>query len=217
MNWNVSGLIIEGISGTGKTSVLKSLLKHREFLDKPFISSVVFSEHQTQRVLEYKEKTKGLKPADNIGLLTGIVETLELFNNRLGQTDFLKRKRGNHKLVYLLERFHLTHIYHYDHMGWEMVKGIDKRLNKLNAKMCVLKVKNEIIEDRIITNRKKGWVDYLKRYGKTKEEIVKYYIERQEEVLVMSELSSLPTIVIDTTNSKVEDVVNKIIKFWGIF
>jgi adenylate kinase len=211
--WNISGLIIEGVCGTGKTAVLRELLRSDAFLNRPFVSSIVFSEHQTQRVLEQKERTEGLEPGDNIGLLEGIVEMLESMNGKLNKTDFLKRKRVDQKLVYVLERFHLTHACDYDHMKWNMVKGVDTRLRKLNAKLCVLKAQDEVIGDRIMRNRDPCWVDYLRRFGSTREEIVGHFVEAQQEMLRMSELTSLPVIVIDTTNSKPEDVANQIIGF----
>jgi thymidylate kinase len=215
-DWNVSGLIIEGVCGTGKTAVLRELLRSDAFLNRSFVSSIVFSEHQTQRVLEQKERTEGLDPVDNIGLLEGIVGMLESMNNRLNRADFLARNRVDQKLVYVLERFHLTHVCDYDHIEWEMVKEIDARLSKLNARLCVLKAQDEAIGDRIMRNRGPCWLDYVKRFGNTREEIVEHYVEAQQEILKMSELTSLPVIVIDTTSSKPEDVTGQIIEFWGI-
>ena len=61
MNKNVQGLILEGISGTGKSSVLRALLRHDFFVQKPFFSSLVLSEHHTQRVLEAIEKERAIK------------------------------------------------------------------------------------------------------------------------------------------------------------
>ncbi len=65
-NWNISGLIVEGISGTGKTALFRALLSSDRFIHKPFLSTVALSEYQTQRVLERRERETGLEVADNL-------------------------------------------------------------------------------------------------------------------------------------------------------
>ena len=65
----MKGLILEGVPGTGKTTLLKSMLRSRRYVDRSFLSTIVLSEHQTQRVLEAKEEEEGLDRHDNVALL----------------------------------------------------------------------------------------------------------------------------------------------------
>ena len=85
--WNMNGLILEGIAGSGKSSVLRALTTHEVWTRKPHLSSIVLSEHQTQRALEAKERREGLQIEDHLDLLAEIVGMLEQFSRRLRQMD----------------------------------------------------------------------------------------------------------------------------------
>ena len=104
--WNVSGLILDGICGTGKTTIFRSIIQSERFVQKSFLSSVVLSEHQTQRVLERKEREKGLASSDNVCLLDQHVAYLELMRDRLEQMQWSENNRTNMRIPYLFERFH---------------------------------------------------------------------------------------------------------------
>jgi len=214
-NWNISGLILEGICGTGKTTVLRAIVQSDRFVKKSFLSSIVLSEHQTQRVLERKEKEEGLTSADNLALLDQHVRYLESLRDRLDETDWCQNNRTNMRVPYIFERFHFTHIYHYSHMNWEDVQNIDSRLANLNCKLCLFTIDHSLLEHRIITGRTSGWLDYLKRYGKTNEEILEYYDKQQKLLRSLCEKSKLDTLIVNTTDMSVEKTLNQVLDFWG--
>jgi thymidylate kinase len=214
-NWNISGLILEGICGTGKTTVFRTLLQSDRFVQKSFLSSIALSEHQTQRVLEQKEREKGLTSADNLVLLDQHITYLESMRDRLDQMQWCESNRANMRIPFLLERFHFTHVYHYPHMCWEDVQGIDSRLANLNCKVCLLTIDESIFEHRIITSRDSAWREYLRRYGETNDEILKYYSRQQKLLLSLCEKSKLRTLIVDTTDSNIDKVVDQVLDFWG--
>lgn len=212
--WNLSGLILEGVCGTGKTTILRSLQQSERFSCRSFLSAIVLSEHQTQRVLEWKEKEVGLTTADNVGLLNQHVSYLEAVQDRLSQMNWCQNNRTNMRIPYLFERFHFTHVCHYNHMSWSHVEDIDRRLSELNCKLCLFTVDESKLEDRIICSRNAAWRDYLSRYGRTDDEIIAYYAEQQRHLLSLCEKSELDVLVVDTTNIVVEETLGQVIDFW---
>jgi ABC-type glutathione transport system ATPase component len=112
------GLILEGVSGSGKTTILQALLRSGRYLERGHLSSLVLTEHHTQRVLEPKQRREGLSVKDNVGLLRRHVETIGALEAHLRRTDWTARARTRHRVSYVLERFHLTHVCHYPHVAW---------------------------------------------------------------------------------------------------
>jgi len=216
-SWNISGLIIEGIAGTGKSTAIRSLLVSEAWIKKGHISSIVLSEHQTQRVLEANEKLGPLQVQDHQILLSKIVSMLEQFNSGLQAMDWSARNRQAHKLPFLLERFHFTHVFHYPGMTWEDVDDIDARLAVLNAKVCMLTINPVVMKQRIVGDtNKNGWQSFLQRFGKSDDEIIEHFIIQQEHLIRLTKLTRLPCRIIDTSNTPTQRVVEEMLDFWAL-
>jgi hypothetical protein len=215
MNWDVSGLIIEGICGTGKTTLVHALTKSAPFVQKSYPSSIVLSEHHTQRVLEQKESMEGLTPDDNLKLLEFYVQFFEKMHERSSQMDWSARNRTNHRLPYLLERFHLTHVYHYG-LTWEHVRSIDERLSKINCKLCILEIDDTDMEQRIFKRNEAGWLKYLHIFGNSNSEIIDHYKKQQDLLLGLLHKTRLEWLKINTSVISVEETVSRLIAFWNI-
>lgn len=213
--WNMSGLIIEGICGTGKTVLLNALIQSERFVKKNYPSSVILSEHQTQRVLERKEREEGLTVFDNIRLLDQHISYLEQLNLQLDQMQWCRYNQTDMRIPYILERFHFTHVYHYDHMLWNNVIKIDQRLAGINCKTCILTVNSEILASRLFTGRDETWMNYLKRFGSSREEILDYFVRQQDQLLNLVDISDLETLVIDASYPNTEKAVEIVLDFWG--
>jgi len=214
-NWNISGLILEGVCGTGKSTVFRALQQSERFSRRSFLSAIVLSEHQTQRVLERKEREVGLAVADNVGLLDQHVSYLEAVRDRLDQMEWCQNNRTNMRVPYILERFHFTHVYHYPHMTWEHVQPIDHRLSELNCKLCLLTISDALLQERIIDNRNAAWREYLSRYGQTDEEILQHYATQQQVLRDLCKRSEIDSLILDTSLIGVDDAVNQAMDFWG--
>jgi hypothetical protein len=215
MNWDISGLIIEGICCTGKTTLVHALTRSAPFVQKNYPSSVVLSEHHTQRVLERKESREGLTPNDHLELLEFYVQFFEKVQERSNQTDWNARNRTNHRLPFLLERFHLTHVYHYG-LAWNHVQCIDERLTKINCKLCLLEINETDMERRIILERDEGWRKYVHQFGRSNLEIVDYYKRQQDLLLSLLQRTKLEWMRINTSETTVEETLSQVLTLWNI-
>jgi len=212
---NVSGIILEGIAGTGKTTALKALIGRDEWKDRAFLSSVVLTEHQTLRVLEAK-KDAGIAKEDNLSLLDIHIAYLETLTNYLSETDWLERDRSAQKVPFIFERFHLSHAYHHEHLQWDDLLEIDQRLFNLNALVFLFTIEPEDMQERIINDYKKnGWQDYLQTLGKNDREILDHFVKKQNELLNFAEKSKLPVMHINSSELTSDEIVEKIITNWA--
>ncbi len=215
MNWDVSGLILEGICCTGKTTLVRALTRSAPFVQKTYPSSIVISEHHTQRVLERKESSEGLTPEDHLELLEFYVQFFEKVHERSSQMDWSARNRTNHRLPFLLERFHFTHVFHYG-LAWEHVTSIDERLARINCKLCVLEINETDLEQRIILERDEDWQRYIHQFGHSNIEIVDYYKRQQDLLLGLLQRTKLEWLRVNTSEIRIEEIVSQVLTFWSI-
>lgn len=204
------GIILEGISGTGKTSVFESLAKHEKIQLIPAKSKLILSEHHTQRILELEEQQGILTPQHHIELLDQLVAFMEQLNHRTTHRGWHSDHLQEQDLFFLFERFHLTHVFRFPSMNWSQVVAIDHRLKSLGTFLCLLTVNAETLEKRLFSRRNKCWLNYLKQYGASPSEIVDTLLNRQKVAQELTALSSLPTLVIDTSENTIDQVTNLI-------
>mgnify|MGYP001100720156 CR=1 FL=1 len=204
------GIILEGISGTGKTSVFEALIKHEKVQSIPAKSKLILSEHHTQRILELEEQQGILTPEHHTELLDQLVAFIEQLNHRTTHRGWHSDHLQEQDLFFLLERFHLTHVFRFPYMNWSQVVVIDHRLESLGAVLCLLTVNAETLEKRLFSRRNECWLNYLKQYGNSPSEIVDTLITRQKVAQELTALSSLPALVIDTSDNTIDQVTHLI-------
>ena len=208
------GLIIEGVSGTGKTAVLDNLLRHTFLADLPASSRLVLTEHHTQRVLEGKEQAGLLQPRDHIQLLDNIVTFLETLQARTCERGWDRKPLTDADLFFILERFHLSHVFRFSHMSWDDVLFIDERLYTVGAHLCLLTANEAALESRLFARKNACWNHYLKQYGETPTQIVESFAAHQALAIHLCTLSSLPSTVLDTSDLSTPQVTEALLHLW---
>lgn len=208
------GMIFEGIPATGKSTIIREILKNPKILNRDFMPFFTFGEEITQRVLEAKHNQGKITKEDNLKLLDDILAPLENYQSYYKKRGWVKEDKYHYGFI--LERFHLTHGIYFNHLGWQEMIKIDERLLKLNAKLCFLKMEKEVMKERIIDSRGKQWNNYISRFGNSTQEIIEYYYQQQEKKLRLVEKSKLTSIVVDTSNKNWSELATEIIEFWGI-
>lgn len=210
------GLIIEGISGTGKTAVLESLMNHPYIKNIPAMSRMVLTEHHTQRTLELLEQRGLLEPSHHLSLMNDVITFIESLHQRTVSREWDHLDFQEQDFLFFLERFHLTHVFRFPHMSWDHVADIDHRLKQLGTILCLLTVSAETLEKRLFSRRNECWLNYLKRYGNTKTAVVDSFMNTQQIAVNLGELSNLPLIRLDTTDLSADDVADAVALKLGV-
>ncbi|MEK5038466.1 hypothetical protein [Sporosarcina sp. FSL K6-3457] len=188
------GIILEGYSNAGKTSVLKSL-KQLQACDDAERSVIILSEHYSQVLHKVNGELKWLGHEEHLQLLKERVAMLKKLNNwarEIGQSSQISKG-----LFFILERFHLNHRVAFPHYISDEIKQLEEELFEMGARCILLTVSPENIEQRICSRNPNEWV------GKTEEDIkmaCDLLLEQQQEYRSQAENSIIPTIEINTDN-----------------
>jgi hypothetical protein len=204
------GVILEGVACSGKSGLLHALLAHPSFVGRAGASSIVLTEHHTQRVLESKGPRAQLQVQDNVMLLREHTDYLGGIAGRIGHmTNWQEKDSGNPRMTAVIERFHLTHVLNYQHIEWAHVADIDGQLAELGIRLCLVVTAPHELRRRIRDERAGAWGSFLSEPGQrghfaehpTDEAKVRYFVQQQESLLTLAERSRMPTYQVDTTGT----------------
>lgn len=176
------GIILEGYSHAGKTSVLKSLKLIQAQDELAERSVIVLSEHYSQVLHNIRGSFVRSSHEEHLQLLKDRVVMLRDLNkwaNKLGHAS--RRARG---LFFILERFHLNHRVSYSDKALYEIEAIENEMLSFGAKCALLTISPEIVEQRIQSRTPYEWVN------KSSEEIkasVNELITTQSELLMNQE------------------------------
>ncbi len=201
MRPHVRGVVLEGLSHAGKTSVLKALkLAQAERIDSER-SVLVLGEHYSQQLQTIKGEQISLSCDEHAELINdrlGCIEQLNDWAINLGEAN--RRSRG---LFFILERFHLNHRSAYDnsvHIG-----TIEERLVNLNCTCLLLTVSREDIRSRMLHRDDKGI-----GHGNI-DHVCSDWIKAQERFIELAHKSRVPSTTIDTSERKWNAYASKIL------
>jgi hypothetical protein len=201
-------IILEGVAGSGKSSLLKALLAHPKFANRPGASSLILTEHHTQRVLEGFGPRASLRAEDHVGLLREHVDYVTGIASRLDRMTRWKRDAlTNPRLTAVIERFHLTHALNYEHVEWQDVAELDSRMAHLGTQLCLVTAHPEELRRRLVS-RGPSWGGFLNEPGQrrrltgspTLAERVDYFIAQQQALFELAKRSAMQRLEIDTTS-----------------
>ncbi len=209
---NTVGIIIEGVCGSGKTSFLRHFRQSLEFLSSPWLSQICLTEHHTQRVLEPIEKCGNLRKEDHLNLMTAILGFIRELEKRAAIHDWHQRKKNAHRISFILERFHLTHVTNYPYLCWDDISTIDRSVAELNATLILLTADADTLSKRLYDpQRDPGWFEYLSTIAQTKDGVVLHYLAQQQQLIKLSEQTAMPVIQIDTSRESPRQIVNHVL------
>jgi len=212
---NLTGIILEGICCTGKTTVLQHLRTSPEFQASPGLSMLCLSEHHTQRVLEPLEDAGTLTRHSHLELLNEILGFLKGLHTRALGHDWEQRGRTAHRTGFILERFHFTHVTHYPSLRWDDVVGIDRQLAALNASLILLTVDETTLRKRLFDQtRDDGWAAYLSTISTDRDAVVAHYLEQQQALLVLAGQTAMPVVQIDSAALPPEAITRQLESYW---
>ncbi len=191
MSNQVRGIILEGQSCSGKTSIFNAIKRHH-FIEKDAERNVIYlSEQYSQTLNLINGELKNLSQEENLRVLSDRISMLEQLNHYASCMG--EHSRCSRGLFYVFERFHLNYAFSFNDVDSYEYLQLEKRLSNLNAKVVLCTISSEKTEPRL-----------RHRSHYTKEEVtqesIDQYIARQQQLINIAEKSSLPTMIINTDN-----------------
>lgn len=201
----IRGIILEGQSCSGKTSIFNAI-KNRHSVEKDAERNVIYlAEHYSQTLNMINGELKNLSQEENLRVLSDRISMLEQLNkyvNSMGEHS--RRSRG---LFFVFERFHLNYAFSFNDVDSLEYLELEKRLHNLNAKVVLCTISAEKTEQRL--RHRSNYTN-----DEVTQESINQYIERQQHFINIANRSSLTTMIINTDDliwdSYAEIILNSI-------
>ncbi len=194
------GIIIEGITGAGKTQTLKALLSQKPFAQqwKPFD---IFREKETFGEFMGELMEQPDMPTDQkLKLLQRVVNTM---------TDRSRRVANYH---YILERAHFS--YYALLPDWSLYKNFDETFKALNAHVFLLWIPQEHLKGRSLYRAdRREWAEGFVQLHGDEEQTMENFASVQERRHEGIQRSVIPHTLIDTSQQDWDSYAKRIISF----
>lgn len=187
MSKQIRGIILEGQSCSGKTSIFNAIKKIHQMNPDNERNVIYLSENYSQNLNLINGKYENLFREDNMKILSERITMLEQLNNYANSMgEHSRRARG---LFYVFERFHLNFALCFQNSLDKEYRDIEQRLYNLNAHTILCTVSNDKIFERI--NHRDSTVQFS-------EKVINDYIANQNFLINTANSSLLATSVINT-------------------
>jgi len=189
----IRGVIIEGLSTTGKSSVFSAIkrLHSQEHHNEKTI--VAISEHYSQVLHSFQGVLRAMDKDEHIQLLNRHVDYLEQQYNWIHSLGHSKPSNG---IFYVLERFHVNHRAAF--MNAPEIECLENKLSRMNARCILLTLSDDAVKPRYIESRGENWKSYVMNNHSTESEACQKFLENQETLRLCAKQSLIPTLEINT-------------------
>ena len=205
-------LIIEGITGTGKSTVYEKVADRLHTLSGGNL--LFLNEYITWRIFE-KENNIEQSCKETFINISGFIDWL---TSSYISANLQNTSRGlKEQPCCLMEGFHWN-AYARDILSKSIFYDVEDRLNRLGFSIVFLALSENQIKNRSVIQtrqfRTNGWNKYLETLGSSDDEIALVFKERQKRYCDIFANSSLNKILINTDEKRWDDYTEQIIT-WG--
>jgi len=189
MSKQIRGIILEGQSCFGKSSIFQSIKQLHALENNAERNVVYLAEHYSQNLNWVNGEFKKLKKDENLKVLSDRISMLEQLNNyanSMGESS--RRSRG---LFFVFERFHLNYAFCFDAISSNEYLKLEQRLRNLNALSVLCTISQENTAQRL-THR----ASYTNEI--VTDEVILEYIKNQQQFIDIANKSTVPTLIINT-------------------
>ena len=195
-------LIIEGVTGAGKSETLRALGRQPAFAARLGPGRVISEEDTLGEVMDEIAQLGG-PPARHVGRLDRVLAALERESEAAPDARFV------------LERFHLS--YYALLPDWDLYVAYEHALERLGCACVLLTLDPSALAERSLERDDRRGTDWtagmLAHYG-SRDAALTAIARSQQRRLGALALTRLPTLVIDTTGQAWDDYAREILKWW---
>jgi thymidylate kinase len=200
----VAGILIEGVTGAGKTQTLRALMHHFQF--SPLLGSGrVFDEDETFGEVMTEIQEPGILDHHYLRRLESVLEQLE------------QHGTGAHASAsFVLERFHLS--YYALVPDWNLYADFDERLNRLNCMTVLLQIPQQESENRCIDREDRAdtpWSDTMITHFGSRPAVLDALVQSTLRRRDAARRSRLPILEIDTGSKSWTAYAIEIVEVWS--
>ncbi|MEO6063253.1 MAG: hypothetical protein ABIQ99_15060 [Thermoflexales bacterium] len=195
-------LIIEGVTGAGKSETLRALGRQPEFAARLGPGRVISEEDTLGDVMDEIAQLGG-PPARHAWRLDRVVAALERESGAAPDARFV------------LERFHLS--YYALLPDWELYEVYERALERLGCASVLLTLDPSALAERSLERadrRGTEWTEGMLAHYGSRDATLTAIARSQQRRLDALALTRLPTLVIDTTGQAWDDYAREILKWW---
>jgi len=201
---SVTCILIEGVTGSGKTQTLQALMHHKGF-SALLGSGRVFAEEETFGEVMSEIQESGISNEHYLRRLTHI---LGLVETQVGSSG--------DRAGFVLERFHLS--YYALLPDWELYAGFDERLARLNCLTVLLSIADQDLARRSLDRKDRAgtsWTEDMITHFGSRESVLGAVIQSVRRRREAARMSRLPLIEIETGSGSWSDYASEIVEAWN--
>jgi excinuclease UvrABC helicase subunit UvrB len=189
MTKQIRGVILEGQSCSGKTSIFSALKCCHPLEDDAERNVIYLAEHYSQTLNWVNGELRNLSREENLRVLSDRISMLEQLNryaNSMGE-----HSRPSRGLFFVFERFHLNYAFSHNDTTSVEYAELEQRLLGLNAQVVLCSINPDNVESRLV-HRATYTNEVVTQEGITK------YVENQKRFIDIANKSTVPTMIINT-------------------